>query len=103
MSWREFFTRGRSRYVTLTQFTETIQRVNERISLMATQADVDALTTQVDQVAADLATAQTVLQTEIDTLAAANPALDLTALQAAVAPVDAAVVALGGLKPRPKP
>jgi hypothetical protein len=65
------------------------------------QADVDALTAQVDQVTADLTTAQAAIQTEIDALSAANPGVDLTALQAAVAPLDAAVVALGGLTPTP--
>jgi hypothetical protein len=64
-----------------------------------TQSDVDAITTQVDQVAQDLTAAQVKLQAEIDALAAANPTVDLTALQAAVAPLDAAVLALGGLTP----
>lgn len=68
---------------------------------MASQADVDALTSAVDQVSADLASAQSKLQAEIDALAAANPSLDLTALQAAVAPLDSAVVALGDLTPTP--
>jgi septal ring factor EnvC (AmiA/AmiB activator) len=66
---------------------------------MTTQADVDALTQQVDTIATDLATSQGKLQAEIDALAAANPSLDLTGLQNAVAPLDAAVVALGGLTP----
>jgi multidrug resistance efflux pump len=66
---------------------------------MATQADLDALTAQVDQVAVDLAAAQTTLQAEIDSLSSANPSLDLTGLQAAVAPLDDAVKALGELKP----
>lgn len=68
---------------------------------MATQADVDALTTAIDTVATDVATAQTVLQAEIDALAQANPSLDLSALQTAVAPLDAAVQQLGALKPIP--
>ncbi len=66
---------------------------------MASQSDVDALTTQVDQVATDLTAAQTSLQSEIDTLAAANPSLDLSALQSAVTPLDSAVQALGQIKP----
>jgi hypothetical protein len=68
-----------------------------------TQADVDALTAQIEQVAQDLIAAQGKLQAEIDALAAANPGVDLTALQAAVAPLDAAVVALGGLAPDAPP
>ncbi len=69
---------------------------------MATQADVDAITTQVSQVASDLKAAQASLQAEIDSLGSANPTLDLTALQTAVAPLDSAVQSLGGLKPTPK-
>ena len=78
-----------------------IHHIERKLTHMATQADVDAITTAVTQVAVDLATAKTDLQTEIDSLVTANPALDLTALQAAVAPVDAAVVALETLKPTP--
>jgi multidrug resistance efflux pump len=66
---------------------------------MSTQADVDAVTTAVDQVATDLVTTQSALQAEIDLLASANPSLDLSALQAAVAPLDASVQALGALQP----
>lgn len=76
-----------------------IHNIEERQTM--TQADIDALTAQVDKVATDLAAAQAKLQTEIDNLAAANPGVDLTALQAAVAPLDAAAVALGGLTPTP--
>lgn len=68
---------------------------------MATQADIDALTAEINQVATDVDTAKTQLQAEIDALADANPGLDVSALQAAVAPLDGAVVALGELKPTP--
>lgn len=92
---------GHRRYVTRREFSEAIQEINERIRLMATQADVDAITAAVGQVATDLETARAKLQAEIDTLAAANPAVDVTALQAAVAPLDASVQALGALTPTP--
>jgi outer membrane murein-binding lipoprotein Lpp len=69
--------------------------------IMATQADIDALTTQVNsvasgltQVGSDLDAAQTKLQAEIDALAQANPSLNLSALQAAVAPIGDAVTQL---------
>jgi hypothetical protein len=91
----------RSRYVTTAQLAAALAPLNQRINLMATQADVDAITTQVTQVATDLATAKTDLQAEIDKLAKQNPAIDLTALQGAVAPLDAAVVALETLAPTP--
>jgi uncharacterized protein (DUF3084 family) len=87
--------------VTRREFEEAITQIER--NLMSTQADVDALTAQVTQVATDLQTAQTTLQTEIDNLAAANPALDLSALQAAVAPLDASVQALGAITPTPPP
>jgi len=89
------------RYVTHEQLERALEEINERIDGMSTQADVDALTTAVDQVATDLGAAKTELQSEIDALSAANPGLNLTALQAAIAPVDSAVQALGALKPTP--
>ena len=75
---------------------------------MATQPEIDQLTTEVGDIAtglqtvtatvatveADAAAASAKLQEEIDNLAAANPGLDLTALKAAVAPVTAAVAPL---------
>ena len=78
-----------------------IQRLERQ--QVTTQADVDALTTQAGEIASDLATAKTDLQTEIDALSAANPGLDLTALQAAVSPLDQAAKDLAGLKPEPTP
>ncbi len=86
-------------YVTFDEFERVVDQLRERISLMATQADVDAITAQITQVSTDLAAAKTSLQAEIDKLAVANPGVDLSGLQAAVAPLDAAVQAVGGLVP----
>ena len=100
-------------YVTRREFMEW-QLQTER-HFMSTQADVDALTQAINQVASDLATEQSdlsaatsSLQTEINNLAAANPSLDISALQTAVAPLDATVEtldaatkALGALVPTP--
>lgn len=66
---------------------------------MAAQSDIDAITAQISQVETDLASTQSTLQAEIDQLSQANPQLDLSALQAAVAPLDQQVQALGQLKP----
>lgn len=66
---------------------------------MATQAEIDGITTEVQKVSTDLATVKTTLQGEIDKLAEANPSIDLSGLKAAVEPLDAAVEALGGLQP----
>ncbi len=93
----------RSRYVTNKQLAATVAELDGRIDLMATQADVDVLTASVTKVSADIANAKTTLQAEIDKLATANPALDLTSLQAAVALLDPAVLELGNLTPTPPP
>lgn len=68
---------------------------------MATQADIDQLTQQVTQVQTDLQSSTTEIQAEIDRLAAANPQIDVSALQAAVAPLDDKVKALGQITPTP--
>jgi hypothetical protein len=78
---------------------DAIHRLEEQ--RMTDQAEVDALTTQVTQVGADLAAAKTTLQQEIDALAAANPGINLSGLQAAVTPLDTAAKALAELKPEP--
>lgn len=81
----------------------------------ATQQDVDNLSASIQGVASDLAQAQsdavkvnTEVQAEIARLQAANPGVDLTALQAAVAPLDgvakaldASVNAIGTIAPLP--
>jgi chromosome segregation ATPase len=85
------------RYTEIKRLWRAIHELEE--NQLSTQADVDALVAQIGQVEADLTTAQSTLQAEIDSLVAANPALDLSALQAAVAPLDAQVQALGALKP----
>ena len=89
---------------TLAAAWRAIHSIERQLTHMATQAEVDTITTEVEKVATDLSTAQTALQTEIDALAAANPTLNLSALQTAVAPLDAAVTALGNLQPlKPEP
>lgn len=67
---------------------------------MATQQDIDALTQQVTQVQSDLAASSQQIQSELDSLSSANPQLDVSALEAAVAPLDGAVKALGQLSPQ---
>ena len=89
----------RHHFITREQLDERLEPLERQI--MSTQAEADAVTAQVTQVSTDLATAKTALQSEIDALSAANPGVDLTALQAAVAPLDAAVVALETLAPTP--
>jgi ABC-type transporter Mla subunit MlaD len=89
-------------YVTRQEFKRAIQALNERIDGMASQqAAIDAITAQLGQVSTDLESARTTLQTEIDNLAAANPGVDVTALQNAAAALDPAVQSLAGLTPTP--
>lgn len=66
---------------------------------MSEQEQVNTLETAVAQVATDLGTAQTTLQTELNELKAANPAVNLTKLTAAVDALDPSVQALAALKP----
>lgn len=67
---------------------------------MGTQEQVDADTAAVQQVAADLATAQSTLQAELDTLAQEHPQVNLAPLNEAVAKLDPAVRALAALTPQ---
>ena len=62
-----------------------LARILERLDIMATQADIDALTAQITDRDAALATALAGIQGDLDALKAANPAVDITALQASVA------------------
>jgi len=55
---------------------------------MATQADIDALTAQVQKVQTEVMGAVQVLKDEIAALQNQNPALDLTALSSAVQALD---------------
>jgi hypothetical protein len=68
---------------------------------MATQSEVDAITAELGTVATDLASGQVTLQAEIDSLAAANPAVDVTALKEAADALDPAVQKLASLVPDP--
>ena len=73
-----------------------IRYFNERLNQMAPQADVDALTTQVNADSNELAA----LKTAIDNLVASHGAtLDLTALQTAVANLDTNVKAAAASVP----
>lgn len=89
--------------VTIEDLNEAIANINQRMTLMegAHQSDIDALTAQINQVAGDLDVTRTRLQTEIDSLA--GQGVDVTALQAAVAPLDDAVKSLGDIQPTPPP
>lgn len=78
---------------------EIINKIGER--QVATQSDVDALTAALAQEDSDLNAAVSGIQAEIDSLKAANPSLDLSALSAQVDATKAAVAAAAALVPAP--
>jgi hypothetical protein len=71
--------------------------------LMATQADLDAVTASLATLKDTLVADDSAIQAEIAALQSANPGLDLTGLQAAVADVSAAVDATTALVPAATP
>lgn len=87
--------------VTVDDLDDAVQKILERINLMAeaTQADIDNLVAQVKQVATDLEGDFAQLQATIDDLS--NQGVDVTALQEAIAPLDDRVKTLGQLQPTP--
>lgn len=89
--------------VTSSDLQNAVNKINKRIDKLeaSEQGQIDALTSQVTQVSSDLETATQNLQAEIDSLASANPSLDLSALTNAIAPLDEAVNSLNNLKPTP--
>ena len=71
--------------------------------LMSQQDDISADTAAIVQAVTDLGTAVTAVQAEIDALKNANPALDLSALDAAVGSLQPAVAGVQGLVPPAPP
>jgi hypothetical protein len=72
----------------------SLQELHAKVDiLMSQQDDINALATELETDVAAEDTALSAIEAEIASLQAANPALDLTALRAAVAGQDAAVAA----------
>lgn len=87
-------------FITRREYQHQLERIYRRISiLMTSQADITAIVDSVAQVEADLAASQATLQSELDALSQANPSLDLSGVQAAVASLDDHAKALNDLKP----
>lgn len=68
---------------------------------MANQADIDALATKLGELKDNLTSADEGIQAEIDALQAANPAVDVSGLQAAVDALSQQVDATTALVPAP--
>jgi hypothetical protein len=81
---------------------QSLHSLHQKVdAIMSTQAQADADTQAILQSLTDLATSSAAIQTELNTLADANPGIDLTALTAAVGQLDPAVQAVGKLVPAP--
>lgn len=76
-----------------------VAELTKEVKLMATQADVDALTARLAALDTRTTTAVAAIQAEIAALQAANPALDLTALTAAVSTLETDETSVEGLEP----
>lgn len=63
---------------------DKLDAIYERLTLMATQTDVDTLTAKLDDLSTQLDTAVTGIQGDLDALKAANPGVDVSALSASV-------------------
>jgi predicted nucleic acid-binding Zn-ribbon protein len=90
--------------VTNAQILAAITVVNKKLdALMTQQDDIDADVQTLGQEETDLATASTAIEDEIAALKAANPALDLTALDAKVASLKTAVSGVAAIAPASTP
>jgi hypothetical protein len=91
----------KSPFVTREEFENFKRTLNKKVDKMASQQDVDALQAQVDQDKVDLTTGIATVQAEVDALVVANPAIDVTNLQASVAALSPVVADVGAIKPTP--
>lgn len=73
----------------------------ERFTIMATQAEIDAVTSGLADLKSKLDADDSAIQQEIASLQAANPSLDLSGLQSAVSDLSASVDATTALVPAP--
>ena len=84
----------------LRQIQQALQELNAKADIiMATQDDINAEAQQIEADVAAENTALSAIQAEIAALEAANPAIDLTGLKAAVADLDSATAAEQAVAP----
>ena len=87
---------------TLDQILAAITTVNRKLDvIMSQQDDITADVQAVNQAVTDLGTATTAIEAEITALKAANPAVDLTGLDAAVGSLKTAVSGVAAIAPPP--
>lgn len=89
---------------TLDQILAAITVANQKLDVIMTQQDDLAADVQaIDQAVTDLGTAASAIEAEIAALKAANPALDLTALDTAVGSLKTAVSSVAAIAPPAAP
>lgn len=87
---------------TLAQVLTQLSIINEKLDVIMSQQDeVAADVTTIEAGVANLGTAATAIQAEIAALKAANPALDLTALDKAAADLTGAVSGISAIAAPP--
>lgn len=87
---------------TLDQVLAAITTVSRKLDvIMSQQDDINADVQALDQAVTDLGTAASAIEAEIASLKAANPALDLTALDTAVGSLKTAVSGVAAIAPPP--
>jgi len=90
--------------VTLAQVLAAVQVANQKLDvIMSQQDDLTADVQAIDQAVTDLGTAASAIEAEIAALKAANPALDLTALDTAVGSLKTAVSSVAAIAPPAAP
>jgi predicted nucleic acid-binding Zn-ribbon protein len=86
--------------VTNRQLLAQLDTINKKLDvLMSQQDDITADVQAIQQAVDDLGTAATAIEDEITALKAANPALDLTGLDAAVGSLKTAVSGVAAIAP----
>jgi len=86
--------------VTLAQILRSLQELHAKVDIIMTQQDdINADVTTIEAGVATLGTAQAAILAEIATLKAANPQLDLTALDKAAADMTNAVTSVAAIPP----
>lgn len=85
----------------ITTLQSQVTTLTKDVAKMATQAEVDALTTAVNGVSADLTAAVANISAELTALQNANPSLDLTGLTTAVSGLQGVQATVDALETPP--
>lgn len=101
---RSFACRKAAMVTSSAKILRSLQVINEKLDVIMSQQDeVNADVAQIQDGITALGAAAAAIQAEIDALKNANPALDLSALDAAAAALSPAVEAISALAPPATP